>query len=104
MEESHVAKIYHIATGYVFNNNVTKPKGLDNSNQFRDPMLKCLWIVELSGRYFVQKLNMNKFSTAKDTILNSQYLALPTIMALESSHNMRFAEESKIPCNHVTCC
>jgi hypothetical protein len=47
---------------------------------------------------------MNKFSTARDAILNSQYLALPTIMALKSSHNMRFAEESKIPCNHVTCC
>ena len=95
MEESHVAKIYHIATGCVFNKNVTRPKGLDNNNQFRDPMLKCLWIVELSRRYFVQKLNMNKFSTARDTILNSQYLALPT---------MRFVEESKIPGNHVTCC
>jgi len=104
MEESHVAKIYNIATGCVFNKNVTRPMGLDNDNQFRDPMSKCLWIVELSGRYFVQKLNMNKFSTARDTILNSQYLALPTIMALKSSHNMRFAEESKIPGNHVTCC
>ena len=103
MDESHVAKIYHIVTGCVFNKNVTRSKGLDNDNQFRDTMLKCLWIVELSGRYFVQKLNMNKFSTAKDTILNSQYLALPTIMALKSSHNMRFAEDSKIPGNHVTC-
>ena len=42
MEESHVAKIYHIATGCVFNKNVMRPNGLDNSNQFRDPMLKCL--------------------------------------------------------------
>jgi len=104
MGEAHVAKIYHIATGSVYDkNDVMRPNGLDKTNQFRDPMLKCLWIVELSGRYFVQKLNMNKFSTAKDTILNFQYLALPTIMALKSSHNMRFAEDSKIPGNHVTC-
>ena len=43
-------------------------------------------------------------STAKDKILNSQYLVLPTIMVLKSSHNIRFAEESKILGNHVTCC
>ena len=70
MEESHIAKIYHIATGCVFNKSVPRPMGLDDGNQFRDPMLKCLWIVQLSGKYFVQKLNMNKFSTARDTILN----------------------------------
>ena len=37
MEESHVAKIYHIATGCVSNKNVMRLNGLDNSNQFRDP-------------------------------------------------------------------
>ena len=96
MNETHAAKIYHIVTRCVFNKNVTRPMGVDDGNQFIDPMMKCLWIVQRSGRYFVQKLNMNKFSTARDTILNAQYLVLPTIMALKSSHIRRFAEESKI--------
>ena len=78
--------------------------GMVVGNQFRDPIMKCLWIVELSGRYFVQKLSLNKFSNAPDTILNAQYLVLPTIMVLKSSHIIRFAGESKVPGNHVIFC
>ena len=38
MEESHVAKIYHIATGCVFNKNVPTLMGVDDDNQLRDPI------------------------------------------------------------------
>ena len=36
-------------------------------------------------------------------MVNADSLVLPTILALKSSHNMRFEEQSKVPGNHVTC-
>jgi hypothetical protein len=66
--------------------------------------MKCLWIfLELSEKYFYKKLNIAKFATSRDTMINAHFLALPTIFALQSSHNMRFEEQSKLPGNHVTC-
>ena len=78
--------------------------GVVVGNQFRDPIMKCLRIVKLSGSYFVHKLNLSNFATSQDTILNAQYLVLPTIMVLKSSHIIRFAGESKVPGNHVIFC
>ena len=51
VNESDVSKIYHIATGCVHNDRVQKPPGVVKGNQFRDPIMKRLWIVKLSGRY-----------------------------------------------------
>ena len=69
----------------------------------RDPIMKCLWVLELSERYSVQKLNIEKFATSRDTMISAGFLVLPTILALKSSHNMRFEQQSKVPGNHVTC-
>jgi len=103
---SHEASILDNVTG-VFN--VGSPSvirigyGKKSKNNFRDPIMKCLWILELSEKYFHKKLNIAKFATSRDTMINAHFLALPTILALQSSHNMRFEEQSKLPGNHVTC-
>jgi len=64
--------------------------------------MKCLWILELSEKYSVQKLNISNFATVRDTMINAELLVLPTILALKISHSLRFEEQSKIPGNHVT--
>ena len=57
----------------------------------------------MSENYSFQKLNIEKFATSRDKMINAELLVLPTILALKNSHNMRFEEQSKVPGNHVTC-
>ena len=94
--------IYKIATGCELNDSVFKPRGIVDGH-FRDPIMKCLLILELSERFSVQKLNIEKFATARDIMINAEHLVFPTIFELKSSHNMRFEQQSKVPGNHVTC-
>ena len=84
-----VGIIYTIATGCLLDDSVSKPNGIVEGH-FRDPIMKCLWILELSGTYSVQKLNIEKFATSRDSMINVEHLVLPTILALISSHNMHF--------------
>jgi len=102
MNQTEAGAIYKIATGCILNDSVTKPRSIVDGH-FRDPIMKCLWILELSKKYSFQKVNIEKFTTSRDTMVNADSLALPTILALKSSHNMRFEEQSNVPGNHVTC-
>ena len=95
--------IYKIAIGCELNDSVFKPRCIVEGH-FRDPIMKCLWILELSEKYSFQKLNIKMFTASRDTlIINAELLVLPIILALKSSHNMRFEDQSKVPGNRVTC-
>ena len=102
MNQIEAGAIYKIATGCILTDSVTKPRSIVDGH-FRDPIMKCLWILKLSETYFFQELNIEKFATSRDTRINAYSLALPTILALKSSHNMRFEEQSKVLGNYVTC-
>ena len=59
INQTEVGVIYKIATGYVLNYSVFKPR-YTVEGHFRDPIMKCLWILELSEKYSHQKLNIEK--------------------------------------------
>ena len=102
MNQTEVGAVYKIATGCILNDSVYKTRCIVEGH-FRDPIMKCLWILELSEKYSFQNLNIEIFAMSRDTMINAKLLVLPTILALTSSHNMRFEEQSKVPGNHVTC-
>ena len=81
MYQTEASVIYKIATGCILNDSVSKPRSIVDGH-FRDPIMKCLWILDLSGKYFYKKMNIEMFATSRDTMINAHFLAIPTILAL----------------------
>ena len=47
MNQTEASVIYKIATGCTLNDSVTTPRAVVDGH-FRDPIMKCLWILDLS--------------------------------------------------------
>ena len=64
MNQTEASVIYKIATGCTLNDSVTMPRAVVEGH-FRDPIMKCLWILELSEKYFYKKIEYSEVCNVK---------------------------------------
>ena len=106
MNQTEASAIYQIATGCILTDSVTKPRSIVDGH-FRDPIMKCLCILELSEKYSFQKLNIEKFATSRDTMINADSLALSTILASKQGQIIDYESKRTYPLTlnnlHFTC-